>query len=160
MVEVFIQNERGSTHKNLHDEKTLTYRSTVRVSRPYPFPYGFILGTTSGDGDNLDCFVLTTRRLTTGTIIECEPLGLLEQIEDGEEDHNVLAAPSDERVASLEDAVTQLRAFIAHLFDHVPGRPHVRREPHRDQCLSGRDQTSRRRSGARVESRRGKDGRW
>ena len=55
MIKVFIQNEAGSDQKHLHDEKTLEYKHTVRVSRSYPFPYGFILDTTSEDGDNLDC---------------------------------------------------------------------------------------------------------
>jgi hypothetical protein len=45
-LRVFIQNEPGSNRKNYHDEKTLEYKSTKVLSRPYPFPYGFIVGTT------------------------------------------------------------------------------------------------------------------
>ena len=122
MVRVFVQNEAGSILKHLHDEKTLVHLRTVEVSRPYPFPYGFILGTTSGDGDNLDCFVLTSQPLKTGTIVECEPVGLLEQTEDGEEDDNVLAVPAGDEGVDVEAAVAQLRTFIAHVFDHVPGK--------------------------------------
>ncbi len=64
---------------------------TVEVSAAYPYPYGFVLGTTGGDGDAVDCFVLTETPLRSGSIVECEPVGLLEQIEDGGVDHKVLA---------------------------------------------------------------------
>ncbi len=57
-IEVFIENEAGFDQKNLYNEKTWEYNKTVPVSRKYPFPYGFILNTTSGDGDNLDCFII------------------------------------------------------------------------------------------------------
>ncbi len=90
-MKVFIQNEAGSFVKNYHDEKTLEYKRAARVSRAYPFPYGFILNTTADDGLNVDCFVLTRTALRTGQIVECDPVGLMEQMEDGKEDHNVLA---------------------------------------------------------------------
>jgi inorganic pyrophosphatase len=54
-MKVFIQNEAGSFIKHAHDEKTLEPRGATRVSRAYPFPYGFILGTTADDGLNVDC---------------------------------------------------------------------------------------------------------
>ena len=77
--------------KHIHNEKTLELKSTTRVSRAYPFPYGFVLDTTGEDGDNVDCFVLTDRPLHTRDIVECEALALMEQIEDGEVDHKILA---------------------------------------------------------------------
>ena len=60
-MKVFIENESGTDQKNVYNEKTLEYKKTVTVSRKYPFPYGFILDTTSGDGDNLDCFIITEK---------------------------------------------------------------------------------------------------
>ena len=90
-MRVFIENEAGSRRKNIYDERTLAHLGTVEVSAAYPFPYGFVLGTIGGDGDAVDCFVLTETPLRSGTIVECEPVGLLEQIEDGEIDHKVLA---------------------------------------------------------------------
>ena len=122
MITVFIQNEAGPDQKHLHDEQTLEYKRTVTVSRPYPFPYGFILNTTSEDGDNLDCFVITDQPLKTGNLVECEPIALLEQIEDGEEDHNILAALPGE-APEIDPAIMDiLRAFTLHVFDHIPGK--------------------------------------
>ncbi len=90
-IRVFVQNEAGSKRKNYHDEKTLAFRHSRIVSHAYPFPYGFVIGTTAPDGGGVDCFVITDRELLTGQIIECEPIGLMEQVEDAVEDHNVLA---------------------------------------------------------------------
>lgn len=122
LIKVFIENEAGSNKKNLYDEKTLEYRKTVTVSREYPYPYGFILNTTSGDGDNLDCFVLTEKRLRTGDIVECEPIGVLLQREDDEEDNNILAVLKDENIALDEEVKEKLKEFIRHVFNHTKGK--------------------------------------
>lgn len=121
-MRVFIQNEAGSRVKNSHHEKTLGWLSAAQVSRSYPFPYGFILNTTAEDGDNVDCFVLTKAPLETGHIVECEALALMEQIEDGQVDHNVLAVMPGEE-AQLDDRARQLLIeFVSHVFDHIPAK--------------------------------------
>ena len=124
-VSVFIQNEAGSSLKNRHDEKTLEFQRSERVSRPYPFPYGFIVGTTAADDLNVDCFVLTTRPLRSGEIVECDVLGLMEQIEDGEEDHNVLAGLPGEDAGVTPFVEQRLADFVANVFGHLEGK-HVR----------------------------------
>ena len=121
-VTVFVQNEAGSDRKNYHDEKTLECKSTKQVSRPYPYPYGFIIGTTAGDGGNLDCFVITSQPLRTGQALECEPIGLMEQIEDGEEDHNVLAIPVGETLRITPEIERILTEFVMNVFAHVEGK--------------------------------------
>lgn len=121
-MKVFVENEAGSDQKNLYNEKTLEYEKTVTVSRKYPLPYGFILETTSGDGDNLDCFIITEQKLKAGQIVECEPMGLMEQIEDGKEDHNILARLSGEGAAVDERTKSKLTEFVSHVFDHKVGK--------------------------------------
>ena len=121
-MKVFIENEAGTDQKNLYNEKTLEYKKTITVSRKYPFPYGFLLNTTSGDGDNLDCFILTDKELTTGQIIECEPIGIMEQFENGTEDHNILATLVGETATVNGDVVEKLTEFVSHVFDHRVGK--------------------------------------
>lgn len=121
-MKAFIQNEAGSRTKNSHNEKTLGWLGASQVSRPYPFPYGFILHTTAEDGDNVDCFVLTGTRLTTGQMMECEVVGLMEQIEDGQTDHNILLVPPGENRSLDEHARQLLTEFVSHVFDHLPGK--------------------------------------
>ena len=121
-MKVFIQNEAGSFVKNFYDEKTLKFRGAAQVSRAYPLPYGFILNTTGADGLNVDCFVLTKTSLHTGQIVECDPVGLMEQIEDGKEDHNVLAVIRGEEEQLDTKAKQKLIEFVSHVFDHVVGK--------------------------------------
>ena len=121
-MQVFIENQAGSRRKNIYDERTLRHLRTVDVSASYPYPYGFVIGTVRGDDDAVDCFVLTSEPLIAGTTLECDPIGLLEQIEDGEIDHKVLAVPSGGS-ATIDDAVVAaLKEFISGVFSHVPDK--------------------------------------
>ena len=120
-MRVLIENEAGSRRKNTYDEASLLWLKAEDVSAAYPFPYGFVVGTKAGDGDAADCFVLTARNLSAGAIAECEPLGLLEQIEDGEVDHKILAVLPGETF-ELSQAEPALRAFVSGVFAHVPGK--------------------------------------
>lgn len=119
MFKAFIQNEAGSNRKNYHDEKTLQYKETKLVSRAYPYPYGFILGTTAKDGCNLDAYVITNRPLRSGEIVECEPVALMEQFEDGVDDHNVLARLADEDIHLTSEIESLLTDFVLNVFKHV-----------------------------------------
>jgi inorganic pyrophosphatase len=121
-IKVFIQNEAGSNLKNHHDEKTLTFRFAEHVSRPYPFPYGFVIGTTAQDGCNLDCYVITGSEIRTATIVDCEPIGLMEQFEDGIEDHNVLAVPVGESAEVTDTLQRTLIEFVENVFRHMKGK--------------------------------------
>ena len=120
-MKVFIQNEAGSFIKHIHDEKSLTPNRTTVVSRSYLFPYGFVLDTTAA-GLNVDCFVLTNQSLRTGEIIDCVPIALMEQIEDTQEDHNVLAVIPGEPVHLDAQIQQTLSDFVTHVFDHIPGK--------------------------------------
>ncbi len=117
-MKVFIENEANSDQKNLYNEKTLEYIKTITVSRKYPYPYGFILKTTSGDGDNLDCFVITNQKLTRGQIIDCKAIGIMEQTEDGKEDNNILANIEGENIVVSKEIERELTEFVSHVFDH------------------------------------------
>ena len=86
------------------------------------FPYGFVLDTKAPDGGNLDCFVITERTLKTSDIVECEAMGFMEQIEDGKEDHNILASPTGEDVVLDERRKAVLIDFVRHVFDHIEGK--------------------------------------
>lgn len=121
-MKVFIENEAGSWVKHEHNEKTLELLDTSQVSRPYPVPYGFVLNTTAEDGDNVDCFVLTKRPIGTGDIVDCEPIGLMEQIEDGEVDHKVLAILPGEQQALDSEIRQTLIDFANHVFDDIAGK--------------------------------------
>jgi inorganic pyrophosphatase len=122
-IQVFIENPAGSRIKNVHDEKTMEFKGSVPVARAYPLPYGFILGTTSEDGGNLDCFVLTDRILHRGDIVDCSVVGLMEQFEDGKPDHNILAMLEGESETLTESMKSELKVFVTKVFSEVDVRP-------------------------------------
>jgi len=121
-MKVFIENEAGSDQKNIFNEETLEYKKSYTVSARYPFPYGFILDTTSGDGDNLDCFVLTDKPLKMGDIIDVDVLGMFEEIEDGQEDHKILAVPKGDTYHISADLESLFKEFSVRVFAHLPGK--------------------------------------
>jgi inorganic pyrophosphatase len=121
-LQVFIENEAGSCRKNTYDEFTLTFLRSENVSRAYPFPYGFLIGTRGGDGDSVDCFVLTTTVVSSGTTVTCDLIGLLEVIDTGKVDHKVLAVPEGEHIFIDDRVVAVLKEFINGVFAHVPGK--------------------------------------
>jgi inorganic pyrophosphatase len=121
-MRVFIENEAGSRRKNTYDERTLRHLATADVSAAYPYPYGFVIGTLSGDGDAVDCFVITAQPLAAGSTVECDVIGLLEQVEDGEVDHKVLAAVAGTRALVDVAVLAALKYFIANVFAHVRGK--------------------------------------
>jgi inorganic pyrophosphatase len=121
-MKVLIENEAGSPIKHLYDERTFELKSTRIVRRAYPFPYGFIIGTRSGDGMCLDCFLLTESVVPSGAILEVEPIGMFEQIEDGREDHNILAVRGGEFFEVTGEVQDRLKDFVLNVFGDVPGK--------------------------------------
>jgi inorganic pyrophosphatase len=119
---VFIENPAGTNIKHTFNEKALEPIRTDRVAAKYPFPYGFILQTTSGDGDNVDCFVITDQELRTGAVVSCEAVGMVTQIEDGEVDHNILGICCGEELVLSEEDMGRVQEFSRHVFDHIPGK--------------------------------------
>ena len=123
MIKVMIQVAAGSCDKNFYDERTLEYKESRQVSRPYPYPYGFILGTNAADGDCVDCYLITRDDVAPGDIVACQSFGLLLQDEAGEVDHKVLASIPGQDVASGEELLRELEEFIFSIF---AGYPQVR----------------------------------
>lgn len=120
MIHVLIQVEAGSRDRKFYNEKTLEYLETRQISQPYPYPYGFIIGTNAEDGEPVDCYLITKDKVTPGAIVACEPCGLLLQDEDGEVDHKVLAAMPDQDVALGEELLQELQEFIYAIFARYP----------------------------------------
>ncbi len=115
-----IQVAAGSRDRDVYDERTLEYIETRQISRPYPYAYGFVLGTKAEDGDAVDCYLITKDNLPPGTIVACEPCGLLLQDEDGEVDHKVLAAIPGQDVTLGDELLEELQAFIYAIFARFP----------------------------------------
>ena len=62
-------------------------------------------------------------------LVECEPIGLMEQTESSwerpgeqEEDHTILATLIGETAVIDETFQASMREFVLHIFDHIPGK--------------------------------------
>lgn len=121
-IEVFIENEAGTTTKHHYDERTLVLQRTEQVHAAYPWPYGFVPGTVAPDGDAADCFVITDRGFPTGTTVACEPIALMEQTEGGAVDHNVIAVLPGDPHPDLGPVVAAITDFGTRAFAGMPGR--------------------------------------
>ena len=120
MIQMLIEAAAGSCDKNYYDEQTREYQRTRRVARPYPYPYGFILGPRTEDGDCVDCYLITRDPVTPGAVVACEPVGLLLVDENGEVDHKILAARPGQEVAPGEELLRELQEFIAAIWAANP----------------------------------------
>lgn len=116
MIQMMIQVAAGSCDRKIYDEKNLVYLETRPGTLPYPYPYGFIIGTSAEDGACVDCYLITSDQVTAGTIVECEPVGLLLQDEGGEIDHKVLAAMPGQDVVLGPELAQELQEFIHAIF--------------------------------------------
>jgi inorganic pyrophosphatase len=121
MIKMLIQIEAGSCDRNVYNEKTLEYIKTSHGSHPYPYPYGFIVGTSAEDGACVDCYLVTKNKVEAGSIVECEPIGLLEQHEGDEIDHKVLAVLPGEDTKLDQVVLEELQTFIKRIFSEFPG---------------------------------------
>jgi inorganic pyrophosphatase len=68
----------------------------------------------------VDCYLVTKEPLTAGSIVACEPVGLLLQDEDGEIDHKILAALPGQTVEVGPALEQELREFICAIFAAHP----------------------------------------
>ena len=119
-IQVLVQIEAGSRERHLYHEDTLEYRGTKTMSLPFPYPYGFVIGTHASDGECVDCYIVTRDRLQARSIVDCEPVGLLEQYEAGEVDHKVLAVPPGQEVELSPELLEELRGFVYALVAPFP----------------------------------------
>jgi inorganic pyrophosphatase len=118
-VKSFVEVEKGSFQRAVFDEhlEIVMYRE---VSVPYPFAYGFILNTLSDDGDEIDCYILTNEHLKAGTIIDCVPIGLLEQFEKEEVDCKIISLIESDDFRFEQEHLQQIKRFIFQIFKNYP----------------------------------------
>lgn len=121
-MKVLIENPAGSKNKNVFNEQTLEFQVAYPYARATPYHYGFIVNTASGDGDCFDRFVLSDKPMASGTIVEVDPIGMVEYIDSGETDNKVLCALKSEKVEVKKTTQNKITDFLLHVFDNKPER--------------------------------------
>lgn len=110
-MRVFIEQSGEKNKKNIFDKETGEFVKTVDFHVTYPYAYGYILDTLASDGDELDCYVITKKILKSCSIIECEPIGMVEYFENEQPDHKILASLKEENSEVNAEVKTKLLEF-------------------------------------------------
>jgi len=88
-----------------------------------PVNYGFIPATTDEDGDSLDTLIVTDEPIPAGVTTKVRVIGMLDFVDDGENDHKIVVVPYDDRhtansIKTLDDLPSGWKEQIAHHFLH------------------------------------------
>jgi len=121
-VHAIIEIPKGISNKYEYDLSLDTFVLDRVLFSPlyYPFDYGFIAGTLSGDGDPLDVLVLGSQPTFTGCVVLARPLGSLHMRDEEGEDYKILAVsardPRFNDVTDLTDVAEHYLREITHFF--------------------------------------------
>ena len=119
-INAIVEIPRGSKNKYEIDKET----GVIKLDRPaqtaqdFPFDYGFIPQTHWDDGDAVDVIILTTFPLHPGILAPVRPIGLMNMIDDGDNDSKIIAVPVDDpRWAEVQD-ITDLPKHTIREMEH------------------------------------------
>lgn len=122
IINTVVEIPRGETNKYEYDKALQVFR----LDRPlyssvyYPCDYGFIPSTLGSDGDTLDILILVDRPSFTGCLIEARPVGMLDMLDRGVEDHKILAIavndPEHNQIHNCSDIYPHVLREIEHFF--------------------------------------------
>ncbi len=119
-MQVFIEALKNSDLRTRYDETTFQRQEAFKVSSPYPYAYGFIMGSNKKGEDCLDCYVLTDETLMEGQSLDCEPVFMIEVYEGSEEDHKVIMKTVEHEIDNDELVANTIKSFIIKIFSEDP----------------------------------------
>lgn len=125
-INVFVEIPQGVSVKYELDKES----GAVFVDRflytdmEYPFNYGFVPETLSGDGDPVDILVLSSKPVAVGVVIRCHPIGVLGMEDEAGEDSKIIAVPLpkiDNKFAGfndISDIPEEIKEKIKYFFEN------------------------------------------
>jgi inorganic pyrophosphatase len=84
----------------------------------FPFNYGFIPNTLSGDGDPLDVIIYMDESLVPNSLIKCIIIGALETIDEKGEDIKLICVPA-KKVSYNESHINSITDLPKHFMDKI-----------------------------------------
>ena len=92
----------------------------LHTSMRYPANYGFIPQTLCGDGDPLDCLVMTRWPLISGSVIRARPVAVLYLEDEAGGDEKLLAVPETSTSPYYADVMegTDLPNIVLQQIEH------------------------------------------
>jgi inorganic pyrophosphatase len=119
-MKAFIESLKGSDIRTRYHENTFQRKESFKVNSPYPYAYGFIIGSNKNREDCIDCYVLTNETLVEGKPIDCEPVFMIEVFEGSEDDHKVILKTVEYEIDNKNLVEDTIKSFITKLFSPHP----------------------------------------
>ncbi len=125
-VNVFIEIPQGVSVKYELDKESgmIFVDRFLYTDMAYPFNYGFVPNTLSGDGDPVDVLVLSSKPVVPGVVIPSRIIGMLEMEDEAGQDEKVIAVPMpkvDQKFASyndINDIPNDIKEKIKYFFEN------------------------------------------
>ena len=125
LANMLVEIPLGSYIKYEFDKPTQTIKvDRILHTMPYPFNYGYIPHTLSGDGDPLDIVLLSRHTLHPGVIVQVKIIDVLFTEDEKGLDHKIIAImahtidPANRSIHKLDDP--NLHAIHGQLIDTIP----------------------------------------
>ncbi len=125
-VNVFIEIPQGVSVKYELDKESgmIFVDRFLYTDMAYPFNYGFVPNTLSGDGDPVDVLVLSSKPVVPGVVIPSKPIGILEMEDEAGIDTKVIAVPTEKinppfgKYNDVSELPQKLKDEIKYFFEH------------------------------------------
>ena len=123
-INVVIDIPKGANNKYEYNEEGGYFELDRTLFSPmyFPFEYGFIPQTKSGDGDSVDVVLISSRSTFSGCVIKCKPIGVLLMSDEKGIDNKIVTVPVKEvdprfkEVEKVEDIGAHLKEEIELFF--------------------------------------------
>jgi len=90
----------------------------------YPCNYGYVPGTLGDDGDPLDALVILPLPLIPGSVIRCQPVGMLRMTDEAGGDEKLVVVPVEKifagyaHIQDIDGVSGHWLERIGHFFEH------------------------------------------
>lgn len=109
---VHIEIPKNSSVKYEFKNNRLNVDRVLHPPIVYPYNYGYIPKTLSGDGDPLDAMVITENKLQPGSYIKCRPIGMLATEDESGMDEKIICVP----ITKIDPTYENIKDM-----NHIPG---------------------------------------
>jgi inorganic pyrophosphatase len=109
-----VEIPKGSRNKYEYDPElgAIKFDRLLMSAAMYPTDYGYLRGTTAGDGDPLDALVCLTEPTFPGCLIAVQPLGLFVMSDEAGPDNKVICVALHDPYWNRYEEVDQLPELL------------------------------------------------
>lgn len=115
---VHIEIPKNSSVKYEFKNNRLNVDRILHPPMVYPYNYGYIPDTLSGDGDPLDAMVITDNKLQPGSYIKCRPIGMLVTEDESGMDEKIICVPIS-KIDPTYNEIKDMNQMPSHMLKQI-----------------------------------------